>query len=73
MLTWLLVDEILVARYVDYEFSSFSLKGEITYYLKMHGLTFICIHEEANASCCLLQIMHQRFLGRSIRREQSSL
>ena len=58
ILTLLLVDEILLPRYVNYFTDFRSLTFNVApSSLKKHDLYFIWVHIEANASCCLFQAM----------------
>ena len=64
------VDETLLSRYVnlstDFRELPFSVEMSPFRLKHMHSV-FICIHKEANVTCCLLQAMLQEFgLGRCI-------
>ena len=63
MLTSLFIDEILLPSYVNLfiNFRGFSFREKMISSLNKHELSFIYIHIETNMSCCLLQIMPQRF------------
>ena len=63
ILTSLSVDEMLVSRYVNWPINSrgLPLRVEMAPFCLKHIYCFICISIEANASCCLLWTMQQKF------------
>ena len=51
------IDEILQLSYINWsiDYRGFATKSEDSFFLfKTHEFCFICIHIEANGSCCLL-------------------